>query len=157
LRGSSRSAMVPADSFVGYERFWADGESRLPESAVGGFKSRRDPIPVCEDLPSRIVARCAGDPASGVGSGSAQVQALDRRAISGPSGNRSQDEGLVERHLPVIDVSLRKSESALQVSRGQHLSGHDEFLETRQLILDQPNYFVAEHNYFHLTIAGYLV
>src|SRR5437773_1736942 len=111
--------MAPADSFVGYEGFWADEESRLPESAAGGIKSRRDPVPVCEDLPSRVVARCSGDPAAGMGSGSAQVQALDRRAISGPSGNRSQDEGLVERHLPVIDVSLRESESALQVSRGQ--------------------------------------
>src|SRR5216117_1906782 len=109
--------MAPADSFVGYEGFWADEESRLPESAAGGIKSRRDPVPVCEDLPSRVVARCAGDPAAGMGSGSAQVQALDRRAISGPSGNRSQDEGLVERHLPVIDVSL-VSPNRLSNSRG---------------------------------------
>src|SRR5205809_7126937 len=102
--------MAPADSFVGYEGFWADEESRLPESAAGGIKSRRDPVPVCEDLPSRVVARCAGDPVAGMGRGSAQVQALDRRAISGPSRNRWQNQRLVERHLPVRDVSPREPE-----------------------------------------------
>src|SRR5437773_12484375 len=105
--------MAPADSFVGYEGFWADEESRLPESASGGIKSRRDPVPVCEDLPSRVVARCAGDPAAGMGSGSAQLQALDRSAVSGAAGNRAQDVVLVERHRPAIDVSLRESDASL--------------------------------------------
>src|SRR5436309_14416146 len=98
--------MAPADSFVGYEGFWADEASRLPESAAGGIKSRRDPVPVCKDLTSRVVARCAGNSAAGMGSGSTQVQALNRRAISGPSGNRSTDEELVERHRPAHDWSL---------------------------------------------------
>src|SRR5438876_9630602 len=99
--------MAPADSFVGYEGFWADEESRLPESAAGGIKSRREPVPLGEDLPSRVVARCAGDPDAGMGSGSAQVQALDRRAISGPSRSRPQDEGQVERQLHVMQRERR--------------------------------------------------
>src|SRR5205807_770550 len=130
--------MVPADSFVGYEGFWADQEVDDLDP-LRRIQSRRDPIPVGEDLPSRVVARCAGDSAARMGSRSAQVQALDRRAISGPSGNRSQDERLVERHLPVVDVSLRESESVHQYPRGQHVPGYDELLETRHLLVEQPD------------------
>jgi hypothetical protein len=52
----------------------------------------------------------------------AQVQTLQRRAVTPVPGDRAHEQQLVNSHLTVIDITVGQAEVALQVERGQGLA-----------------------------------
>src|SRR3990170_3942237 len=94
--------------------------------------SRPPHRPVLQDLPRRVVSRRAHDAASGMGSRSAEVQVLDRRAILGPARDRPEEEELVRRELAVEDVPAREAELPLQIQRRQYLAVEDRLGQVRR-------------------------
>src|SRR5438093_2550286 len=89
---------------------------------IAARRSRGRPGPVIQDLSGGVVARSAGDSPTGMGAGSAEVQALDRSSVAGPTRDRTEDEGLVQRHLPVVDVAFRQAEPLFPVDRREELA-----------------------------------
>src|SRR5207247_9793016 len=86
---------------------------------IAARRSRGKPGPVFQDLSGGVVARSAGDSPTGMGAGSAEAQALDRRLVAGPTRERTADEGLVQRHLPGSDVAVAQAEPLFKVAPRQ--------------------------------------
>ena len=70
-----------------------------------------------KDLPRRVLAGGAGDAAARMGSGAAQVQPVDRRAVLRPAEDRPHREQLIERRLAVKDVPAGQPVGRLEIAR----------------------------------------
>src|SRR5207249_10314753 len=97
-----------------------------PSDRQSATDSSGEPRPVLQNLPGGVIARGAGDPSTGMGAGSAEIQAFDWRPVAGPTWHGSEDEGLVQRHLAVIDVSFRQTEPLLQIGGREDLPAEDQ-------------------------------
>src|SRR5258705_8727011 len=86
---------------------------------------------IFQDFARAIVAGRAGDAASRVCAGTAQVQALQRRAVVGVSQYRSRRPELIERELAVEDVAPCEAEHSLQVGGGKRAMRDHAFPEAR--------------------------
>ena len=83
----------------------------------------------------RVVARCAGNAAAGMGAGTAHVEAFHRRTIIGVAHDRTRREYLIERQRAVHDVAARETEGAFQIKRRQrHAAEHGGFESGRRAI-----------------------
>src|SRR5207245_10243040 len=51
--------------------------------------------PIFQDFPCSVQARSSRDPATGVGAGAAQIQAIDRGPVPRPPRDGPKEEGLV--------------------------------------------------------------
>src|SRR5687768_8623610 len=69
-----------------------------------------------------VLARRAHDATAGMRRRPAHVQAIDRRRVARPAGNRAQEEQLLERQFTLEDVAFGQTEHALDVKRRQHLA-----------------------------------
>src|SRR5436305_1616529 len=72
-----------------------------------------------QDGVGRIVTRGAGHFAARVGTGAAEVEAVDRRPVVGPTGERARREHLAEHHVEVADVAVGHADAPLDVGRGK--------------------------------------
>ncbi len=68
---------------------------------------------------------CASDPTARMGSGSAEIETIDGRAVLRPTRNGSHKEELLETKVAVKNVAFGQSVGALQIERSQHLSSDD--------------------------------
>ena len=72
-----------------------------------------------------------------MGSGTAHIKALDRRAVAGVAQNRARDPELIERHVAVHDVPAGQAKSALQVQGREDHSAQDRGLEVGRPVIDR--------------------
>src|SRR5439155_17025885 len=87
-------------------------------------------------FPCGVIARSARDSSTGVGTGSAEVQPVDWSSVPRPTRDGSKDEGLVQGHLPVVDVAFRQAEPLLQVDRREDLPVEDQALQAGYVLLE---------------------
>src|SRR5256712_5737697 len=85
--------------------------------------------PIFQDFPCGVQARSSGDSPAGMGAGAAQIQPIDRGPVPRPPRDGPKEEGLVQRHLPVIDVALREPEPGLEVEGREDLTIQHQSLE----------------------------
>src|SRR5207247_3443521 len=57
------------------------------------------------------------NPRSGMRPGAAEVEALDRRRVTTPAGNRAHEQDLIEPQLAVGRCALVQTEPLLEISR----------------------------------------
>src|SRR5438093_7038548 len=115
--GHSSAAFEPSVAFQGLP-------CSIRSPIRDGLKRRTAPSP--SESPGRRYSPGAGDPSTGMGAGSAEIQAFDRRPVAGPTWHGSEDEGLVQSHLAVIDVSFRQTEPLLQIGGREDLPAEDQ-------------------------------
>src|SRR5438128_11072483 len=108
----------------------------LHSIAKSATDSSGEPRPVLQNLSGGVIARGAGDPSTGMGTGSAEIQAFDRRPVAGPTWHGAEDEGLVQRHLAVIDVPFRQTEPLLQIDGSEDLPAEDQSLQAGHVVLE---------------------
>src|SRR5436853_1319749 len=116
----------------------------MKNSGRWALSSGDKPAPVAKDLSGGVVSRCPAHAATRMGPRSAEVEAVHGSPVAGPPGDGPEDEELVQRHLPVIDVALREAESAFQIRGGQHLPRDDELLETGHVIFEDADDTIGE-------------
>ena len=91
---------------------WIGNEVRFG-TVTGEFRGRR-------------CSRRAHYSTAGMRAGSAEIEAGDGRAVTGPSGYGAQEEHLVEAHLAVEDVAAGDAETAFEIEGLEHLAlAHD--------------------------------
>src|SRR2546430_13827517 len=103
----------------------------LPETPVGEHGMRG------------IMARRAGDSATGVGAGAAQVETLQGHPVVGGADHRPRAEQLIETHLAMEDVPADQSEPALKIERRMNLPSDHRFGEARCVRIDGRNDLVG--------------
>src|SRR5258708_3908756 len=86
----------------------------------------------------------AHDSATRVRRRSAHVQAFDWRAEARPSGDRPQEEKLLQRKLSLKDVAFSQPKVAFEVERSQHLLVQNDVLQIRRVLGDGIDHCVAE-------------
>src|SRR5215472_15762984 len=104
-----------------------------PTGAVG---KSLPPPQIPQHLPRRIVSRCAGDAAAGVGAGGAEVQPAHGGAVVGVAKDGARGVELVEGEGAVEDVAAQEAEVALEVEGGEDLAGEDALPEVRGVAVD---------------------
>src|SRR5207245_9432075 len=85
--------------------------------------------------PRGVRTRGPCEPADGVSAGTAQVQSFDGRPVARPTGDRTEDQGLVQRHLAMVDVALGQPEPLLQVDRREDLPVEYQALQAGYVLL----------------------
>ena len=100
----------------------------------------------------RIVARCAGDAAAGMGAGAAHIEPIDRAAVIAVSQNRTRREHLIEIELSVHDVAAGKAEDALEIERAQRLHAEYRFAESRRETVNRVNH--QSRNFIAVIVPG---
>src|SRR5437016_3009511 len=108
-----------------------------------GHELRR-PFEIFKDFQGGQPSVRAHNSAARMGCRSAHVEILDRRAISRPARNRTQEEKLLQRQLALKNVAFAQAELALQVERGQHLLVEDDFLQVGRVFGNGIDHIVAE-------------
>src|ERR1017187_7664869 len=74
----------------------------------------------------------------------AEIEALNRRAVARPAGYRTHHEHLVQAHLAVENVAAGDAETPFQVERRQHLAMLHKPPDVGGVLLDQRHHPVAE-------------
>src|SRR2546422_172004 len=101
-----------------------------------GQRSHPQEGPVFQDFSRRVHPGRAHHAAPRVSAGAAEVQPLQRHAVLGPSGRRTEEEQLVRGELSVEDVPPRQADHLLEVPRAQHLPVEDDLSEVRDILLE---------------------
>src|SRR5439155_14815324 len=108
------------ESLVGFKGCAGRAEASIP------WGSPPTSRPISQDFPCGVQAWSSGDPPAGMGAGAAEIQAVDRGPVPRPPRHGPKEEGLVQRHLPVIDVALREPEPRLEVEGREDLTTEDQ-------------------------------
>src|SRR5215212_6032976 len=95
------------------------------------------PAPVGEDSPCSIVPRRPRDSSTWMGTGAAQIEALERHTVVRGADHRPCAEQLVEAHLAMENVAADQSEAALEVERRVDLPADHRLGEARRVAVDQ--------------------
>ena len=69
-----------------------------------------------------------------MGPGAAEAEPLQGHAAAGPSGDRSEGEGLIGAHLAVRLMGLGEAEPTVKVERGENLAGKDRPWQVRGIL-----------------------
>ena len=86
---------------------------------------------VAQDLARGVRAGCGHDAAARMVRRAAHVEALDRRAVLRPAGDRAVEQELVEGQLALEDVALGEADLVLDVERRADLLVDDQLAEVR--------------------------
>ena len=68
----------------------------------------------------------------------------NRRAVLRPSGNRPQEQQLLERQLALKDVALAQPPFALEIERSDDLAVQDQRLQIRRVLGERVDHGIAE-------------
>src|SRR5215469_2183148 len=71
-----------------------------------------------------------------MGARATQIKSSNGHAVSGKSTNRARRKELIECHGAMEDIAIRQAKNALQIQRGQALSGDHARLETWRIRFD---------------------
>src|SRR5207245_9272553 len=73
---------------------------------------------------------------AGVGAGAAEVQPLQRHAVLGAAGRRTEEKQLVRGELSMEDVPARQADHLLEGPWAQHLPVEDDLAGVRDVLLE---------------------
>src|SRR5207249_10599346 len=98
-----------------------------PVRGAGTSRTESAPPDVAQDFVGGVPAGGAPDAAARMGAGAAQVQILERGAVIGEAGGRTEGEELVGRHRAMIDVPAAETEDRLEILRRADVAVDDGF------------------------------
>src|SRR4051794_32244549 len=97
-----------------------------------------------QDHARRVPAGRADDTAAGMCRGATEEQPLDRGPVASPADDGTQEEQLVQGHLPLEDVAAGQAVDALDVHRAENLPGNDRALESRGVLFEDVEAAIGE-------------
>src|SRR5437667_12907889 len=97
----------------------------------------------------------AGQACTRMGSAAAQVQVLDRGAITRPLKQRTHGEELVKRQFAVEDVAAGESVNIFKVLRCDDLMTQDQFRQVGCVLRQFLDYGFAKRTSLALPVAGF--
>jgi hypothetical protein len=112
-----RTRRITVGGFVDYDTD-AVTPAQIMELLKPGLSHEDSPIP--QNLPRGVPAAGAHDAAAGVRGGSAEVEALHRRAVVRVPAHRPETEHAVQVHRSLHDVAARDAPHAFHVRRRDH-------------------------------------
>src|SRR5580700_667431 len=86
--------------------------------------------------------------------GAAHVKVVNRRAVVGPSRDRTEEKKLLEGELALENIALREAKLALEVERRENLTAGDNLFDVGGVLGDSVDDGVAES--FALIVPGAL-
>src|SRR5690606_36877652 len=100
------------------------------------------PSEIPQDLPRGSVAGCAGDAATGMGAGSAHIEAGDRPAVIRVAKHGPRGKNLSEIERAVENVAADQAESPFEIERAEDLPPDHRRLEVGRIGIDRVDHQV---------------